>query len=175
MSKLIAFLQRYATLGGELSKELAGVDAVCSVVRTGINTAWLVMIKAEIAGSRLLPYLRDLFPRCRRVVYLDVKGMQIDVAVRTVVRAQPASDAPILDDHLQAVLAPNRPDRTAHHTKWVFALPARSRDQVLVESQTVPDETANPVVRIGAGPHTLVASRTAIQVQHEKALRFHQP
>ena len=59
-----------------------------------------------------------------RIVHQYVEGMQIDVAVRTILGAQPAADAPIFNNYFQRIPAPNRAHRTAHHTQRIETLAA---------------------------------------------------
>lgn len=48
-------------------------------------------------------------------------GMHIDVAVRTVVRAEPAADAPIFDDDVERFGPVNRIHRATDHADRVLA------------------------------------------------------
>ena len=52
---------------------------------------------------------------------------------------------------------------------------ARRRDQVLVEAQPFAHQPRDAVVRVGARLHALVAARALLEVQHQQALRLHQP
>src|SRR5581483_6419897 len=100
--------------------------------------------------------------------------MQRDVAVRTVARAESAADAPVLDDHLERVATADRADGAADHAQRIAALPARGRDEVLVEPEAVADEPRDAVVRVGAGADALVAARALLEIEDEQALRFEQ-
>src|SRR5271166_2378452 len=104
MSTLRVLLQADGLLLGEMSKEFARVDTVRGVVGTGIDAARLIIVKAEIAGGGLVLHLRDLAPGLRKIFRLHLEGVHVDVPVRTVAGAEPTSDAPVLDHHLQAAL-----------------------------------------------------------------------
>src|SRR5271165_75921 len=105
MSTLRVLLQADGLLLGEMSEEFARVDAVSGVVGTGIDAARLVIVKAEIARGGLVLHLRDLAPGLREIFRLHLEGVHVDVPVWAVAGAHTASDAPILDHHLQAALA----------------------------------------------------------------------
>ena len=100
--------------------------------------------------------------------------MQVDVAVRAVLGAQAAADAPVLDDHFERIAAADGAHRTAHHAQRIAAMPAGRGDQIFVEALAFADQPGDAVVRIGAGAYAGIAARAALQIQHQQALRFHQ-
>ena len=71
------------------------------VVWTGVHTARFLQVRAKIAGSCLL--LDERFPAAGilRIVRENFERMQIDIAVGAIPRAEPAADAPILDDDFE--------------------------------------------------------------------------
>jgi len=71
------------------------------VVRTSVNAAWFLEVRAQIAGSCFLLYDRFLAAGILDVVSQDLKRMQIDIAVGTIARAEAAANAPIFDDDLE--------------------------------------------------------------------------
>src|SRR5579863_9066685 len=130
-------------------------------------------MRAEIARSGLL--FDDCFfaTRTIRIVGHNFERMQIDISIRTVERAKPAADAPIFDDDFERVTPSNGAYGTSDHAKRVAALPATGGDEVLFESQAIADETRDTIVCIRAGIYAGVAARAFLQIEHEKALRFH--
>src|SRR5579864_1655186 len=101
--------------------------------------------------------------------------MHIDIAVGTILRAQSATDAPILDNHFQRIAPPNRADRTAHHAQRVAALPAGSRDKIFIEAQAFANQPRHAVVSVSASAHASIAARAALEVENQQTLRLHQP
>src|SRR5229473_423033 len=163
-----------AALAEHVGKKRARVDAMRGVVRAGVDAARFFQVRAEIARSRFLLDRRLLVPGSLRIVDHHFEGVQIDVAVRTVLRAEAAADAPILDDDFQRIAPSNRTDRTADHAEWIAALPATRGDEILIETQTIADEPGDAVVRVGAGVDASIAARAILQIQNQQALRFHQ-
>ena len=102
-------------------KELRRADAVCGVMRASIDTARLCVVVAQVAGCRLSHHLSFLQLRLRGAGFVQRLGsfrnelMQIDVAVRTVVGAYSATDAPVFDDDLERIAPPDGAHRTSHH------------------------------------------------------------
>ena len=92
--------------------------------------------------------------------------MQINVAVRTILRAKAAADAPIFDDNFERVAPPNRADRAANHTQRITALAATGGDEILIEAQAVSHESRHAVVRVRAGVHASIAARAILQIQN---------
>jgi hypothetical protein len=72
-------------------------------MRTGINTARLGVIVAQIAGCGFYTYAGYLVSRMCRIVEFRGKRVQVDISVRAVSGAQSASDAPVFDDHFERV------------------------------------------------------------------------
>src|SRR5450755_4109365 len=100
--------------------------------------------------------------------------MHVDISIRAVFRAQPATDAPVFDNHFQRIAAPYGANRTAHHAQRIAALPAGGSHQIFLETQPLADQARHAVVRIGAGSHASVAARAAFQIQYQQTLRLHQ-
>src|SRR5579859_1586078 len=101
--------------------------------------------------------------------------MHVDIAVRTILRAQAATDAPILDDDFQRIAPPNRADRTPHHAQRVAALPAGSRDKVFIEAQAFANQARHAVVSVSASAYASIAARAALEIENQQTLRLHQP
>src|SRR5215467_3768496 len=100
--------------------------------------------------------------------------MQIDIAVGAIARAEPAADAPILDDDLKRIAAANRADRAADHAEGVATLAATGSYEVAVKAQAVAHQTRDAVMSVGASVHAGIAARAILQVKNEQALCFHQ-
>ena len=113
-------------------------------------------------------------PRLDGIVLHDFEWMQVDIAVRAILGAEAAADAPVLDDHLERIAPADRTHRAAHHTQRVSALAAGRGHQVLVKSEPLAHQPRNAVVGIGASAHASIAARALFQVQDQQALRFHQ-
>ena len=99
------------------------MHAMRGVVRAGVHAARLFLVVAQIAGSGLADYA-GFFGAflaggengqlvAHRAV--DAELVQVDVAVRTIVGAESAADAPIFDDDFERILAANGAHRTADH------------------------------------------------------------
>ena len=144
------------------------------IVRARINTAGFGMVMTEIAGRGLHPHAGDLASRMRRVVEVDRKWMQVDVAIGTVVGAQAATDAPVLDDDFQGVAAADGTDRATNHAEWISTLAAGSGDQVFVEAESLAHQAADSVMCVGARSYALITAGAPFQIEHKQALRFHQ-
>src|ERR1700747_2499637 len=83
------------TLAEHVREKYARVNAMRGVVWARVDAAWLFQVRAEIAGSCFL--LDDGFFAAGALGVLDhhFERMQINVAVRTILRAKAAADAPI--------------------------------------------------------------------------------
>ena len=162
------------SLAEHIGKKCARVDAVRGIVRTSVDAAWFFQMRAEIARSSFLLDHRLLAASSFRIVNHHFEWVQIDVAVRTILRAEAAADAPILDDDFERIAPANRADGAADHTQRVAALAATRGDEILVEAQAIADEPRDAVVCVGASIHTGVAARAILQIQNQQALRFHQ-
>src|SRR5262249_53675921 len=127
-----------------------------------------------VAGSGLLLDHGFLAAGVFGIVGEYFEGMQVDVAVRAVAGAQAAADAPVFDDDFERIAAAGGADRTADHAERTKAIAAGRGDEVIVETQTVTNETRDTVVGVGAGVHAGIAARAVLQVKNEQALRFHQ-
>src|SRR5712664_2749012 len=167
----ISFL---VALAEHVGKKCARVDAVRRVMRTRVHAARLFQVCAQIARRSFLLDSCLLAARALRIVDHHFERMQVDVAVGTILRAEAAADAPILDDDLERIAPSNRADGAADHAERIAALPATGGDKILVEAQAIADEASDSVVRISASIHTGVAARAILQVQNQQALRLHQ-
>ena len=136
------------------------------VVRASINTAWFLQMRAEVAGSGFLLddglFAADFF----RIICKHFKGMQVDIAVGAIARAEPAADAPIFDNDFERIAAANRSNRATNHAKRVAALAATGGDEIAVKAQAVPDQPRDAVMRVGAGVHTSIAACAILQVEN---------
>src|SRR5579859_4902838 len=89
------------------SEEVAGLHPMRGVMGTGIDTAGFGMILAKVAGGRLFLHHGFFLAGMLVVIGLGRKGMQVDIAVRAIFRAQAAADAPVFDDDLERIAAAN--------------------------------------------------------------------
>ena len=144
------------------------------VVRAGVNTAGLRQIGAQVAGSSFLFYDRFGAAGMIGIFIHHLERMQIDIAVRTIARAQAATDAPILDDDFERIAAANGADRAAHHAQGIAALPATGGNQILLEAQAIADETGNTIVSVRAGIDAGVAASAFLQIEDQQTLGFHE-
>src|SRR4051812_16491733 len=106
------------------------------IMRTCVDAARLGAVSAEVAGCGLLLgdgcFFRRYFWQCqaaRRRIHGHLERMHADIAVRAVLRAQPAANAPILDDDFERITTADRTYRTPDHAQRIAALTARSRNQ----------------------------------------------
>src|SRR4029077_12753238 len=99
---------------------------------------------------------------------------QVDVAVGTILGAQSATDAPILDNHFQRAPAPNRPYRAAHHAQRIETLAAGSGHKIMVETQALANQSRYAIMCIRTRAHTGIAASAVIQIEQQKALRLYQ-
>src|SRR2546421_12035987 len=146
-------------LAEHFGEKCARIDAVRGVVRTGVNAAWFFQVRAEVTRSSFLLDRRLLAAGSLRIVNHHFERMQIDVAVRTILGAEAAADAPILDDDFERIAPANRADRAADHAKRVAALAATRSDKILVEAQAIADEPRDAVVCVGAGIDAGITAR----------------
>jgi hypothetical protein len=158
----------------QAAKEFRGIHAMRRIVRTSVHTTWFIVIVAKVAGSRFLSCASNHAPRMVRIVEFNREGMQVNIPVGTIVRAQPAADAPILNDYFQSVPPPDRTDGAANHAQRIAALTARCRHQILIEPQPLADQSTYTLMSIRARSHALVATGTLLQIQNKQTLRFHQ-
>src|SRR5208282_1185042 len=103
------------------------------------------------------------------------KWMKVNVAVGAILGAESAADAPIFDYNLKRIAAANRAHRAADHAERILALAARRGDKIIFETQPLADQASDAIVSIGVGAHARVATRATLQIEQQKALRFHQP
>ena len=104
------------------------------IMRTCVDTTGFGMIVAEVAGRSLDAGACDFPARVGGIVEFDGEWVEIDVAVRTVIGAEAAADAPIFDDDFERIAAANRSDRAADHAQRVAALAAARRDEKAIEA-----------------------------------------
>src|ERR1700682_3097005 len=147
-----------AALAEHIGKKCARVDPMRGVVRTSVDAAWFFQMRAEIARSSFLLDDRLLAPGPLGIVDHHFEWVQIDVAVRTILRAEATADAPIFDDDFERISPSNRADWAADHAERVAALAAARGDKILVEAQAIADETSDAVVCIGAGIDACIAA-----------------
>ena len=96
-----------------------------------------------------------------------LKWMQINIAVRTIPRAQATTDAPILDDDFERIAAANGADRAAHHAQGIAALAATGGDQILLEAQTIAYQSGDTIVCVRASVNAGVAARAFLQIEDQ--------
>jgi hypothetical protein len=161
-------------LAEHFSKECFWIHAMRGIVRAGIDAAWFLQVRAKVAGSSLLLDDRFFAAGMFGIVGHHFERMQIDVAVGTVVRAQSAADAPVLNDDFERIAPTYRSHGAANHAERIAALAATGGDEVLIESEPVANQARDAVVGIGASVHASVATRTILQIENQEALRFHQ-
>src|SRR5258708_13302101 len=104
-------------LGEHMGEKRARVHAMRSVVRTSVDTTGLFQVRAQIARSRFLLDDRFFATCALRIVDQHFKWVQIDIAVGTILRAEPAADTPILESALKRMASSNRADGTANHAQ----------------------------------------------------------
>jgi len=90
--------------------------ASCGQAYTQLGSFRCVHKSHEVAFCLITAFCR---PACSRIVRHHFKRMQIDISVGAIPRAQPATDAPIFDNHFQRIAPPNRSHRAAHHAQWI--------------------------------------------------------
>ena len=144
------------------------------VMRASVHTTRLLMIQAQVTRGSFELHARDSSSRVRRIVQFNRKGVHVDISIRTIVGTLPAADTPVFDDDLERIATANGPDRATNHAQRIAALPARRGHQITIESQAITNEPADAIVSVGTGPHALVTTGAAIEVEDEQALRFHQ-
>ena len=82
----------------QAAKEFRRVHAMRRIVRTSVHTARFFVVMAKIARSCFLPRTGNPASRMLGIIQLNREGMQVDVSVGAIVRAQPATNAPVFDD-----------------------------------------------------------------------------
>src|ERR1700691_6105066 len=75
----------------------------------------------------------------------DADRVHLDRVVRTIESTARTADAPVLDDDLPVVAFMDRADRTADQADRVLALPARRRDQIILDALVVVHLHARPI------------------------------
>src|SRR5579883_197119 len=131
-------------------EELTWLYAMGGVMRAGVDAARLLQMGAQIARGRFLFNGSFFASRMIRILGHDFEGMQVDVAVRTIARAEAAADAPVFNNHFQRIAPANGADWAANHAERVAALTAARCDQIVIEAQSIAHQPRNAVVRIGA-------------------------
>ena len=142
------------------------------VMGTGVHATGFCMLRAQVAGCRLILGDHDLAPR--EIFGGHRERMHADIPVRAILRAQPAADAPVFDDDLERLAATDRSHRTAHHAQRVAALTAGSRHQEVFEAQSFTNQPRDTVVRVGAGTNARVAASALFKIQNQQALGLHE-
>ena len=137
------------------------------IVRTCVNATRLRQVGAQIAGSGFLFYDRFGAAGMIRIFVHHLKRMQINVAVRTIARAQATTDAPILDDDFERIAAANGADRAAHHAQGIAALTATGGNQILLEAQAIAYQTSNTIVSVCTSVDAGVAARAFLQIEDQ--------
>jgi hypothetical protein len=158
----------------QVGKKLRRIHAVCGIVRTSVDATGFGMVVTEIARRSLHADASDFLAGMRWIVEFGREGVQIDISIRTISRAQTAANAPVLDNHFESVAAPDGAHRASNHAEGIATLATGCGHQVLVEPQTFADEPTDALVCIRAGAHALVAARAFLKIQYEKALCLHQ-
>src|SRR5215813_11545723 len=100
------------------------------VMWTGVDAAWLFQVHAEIARSGFLLDNCFLATSIFGIVGHNPEEMKIDITVQTIANAEPAADAPILDDDFEQIAAANRADQAADHAKRIAALATTCDDEI---------------------------------------------
>src|SRR5258705_7547744 len=144
------------------------------IVGTCINATGLLQVCAEMARGGFHLYNGFLAAWPIGIVSHHIKGMQVDVPVRAILRTKAATDTPIFNKDFERIAATYGPHRAAHHTERIAALTAGSRDEILIEAQAVADQPGYAVMSVCASIHTGVAAGALLQVEHQQALRLHQ-
>src|SRR2546429_7239066 len=111
------------------------------VVWTGVYAAGFLQVRAKIAGGCLLLDDRLLAAGILRIVRKNFEGMQIDIAVGAIPRAEPAADAPILDDDFERIAATDGANGAPDHAKRVAALAATRGHEIALKAQPVAHQT----------------------------------
>jgi hypothetical protein len=143
-------------------------------MRTGIDAARFFLIETQIAGGRFSSHLRNLSSRIQKIFHLHIERMHVDIAVGTVIRTESAADAPVFNDDFKIVTAADGAYRAADHAERFSAVAARCRDEVFIPPQAIANQAADAIMSISARPDTLIASRAAVEVENQQALRFEQ-
>ena len=105
------------------------------IVRARIHTTGFCLLGAEIAGGRLLLDHSFFLSRMFMVIGLRGKRMHIDIAVRAILSAQAAADAPVFNDDLKRIAAADGSDRAAYHAERVATLAAGSCHKKIFKPQ----------------------------------------
>ncbi len=71
------------------------------IVRAGVDAARFGLFLAQIARGRLFLDHCLVVSGMFMIVGLRRKGMDVDISIRAIFRAQAAADAPILDDDFE--------------------------------------------------------------------------
>src|SRR5204863_326546 len=110
--------------------EFRWIHTMGSIVRTRVYATGLGVIMAEITRCCLDARAGNFPSRMRGIVEFHRERMEVDIAVRAVVGAEAASDAPVFNDDFEGISAADRTYGAAHHAQRVAALPAGGGDQV---------------------------------------------
>ena len=145
-------------------EEFAGIHTMGSVMGTSIHAARLLLVETEIAGGCLGVDFRDFLSRMHKIIYLHIKRMHVDVAIRAGVGTETAADTPILNDNLQTVTSADGTYGAADHAQRIFAVAAGCSDEILIPAQPIANQSADALVGVSAGADALVASSTAFEI-----------
>ena len=104
-------------------------------MRTSIDATWLLVFSAQIARGGFLFHHGFFSPWVFRIIRHHLKRMEVDIAIRAILRAESAAHAPIFDHDLERIPASYGAHRAAHHAKRVFALSAGCGDQIFLEAK----------------------------------------
>src|ERR1700680_5076079 len=105
------------------------------IVRACINATGFFQVRAQIARGGFLLCNGFLAAGPFGIIGHHFKGMEVDVPVRTIERAEAATDTPVFDDDFERIAATDGPNGAAHHAEGVAALAARSSDKVLLKAE----------------------------------------
>lgn len=129
------------------------------VVGAGVNTTGLRQIGTQIARGGFLFYYCSGAAGVIGIFVHHLKGMQIDVSVWAIARAETAADAPIFNDDFQRIAATNGAYWAAHHAERITALAATGGNQILLKAQAIANEPRDTIVSVRAGVDASVATR----------------
>ena len=96
---------------------------MCRVMRACVDTVGFIVIRTEVASRGLGAYLGDFSAGTCGIVGLHLEGMHVDISIGTIVGAQAAADAPVLNCDFE--LFRLRIDPTGHPTMHKGSLHCR--------------------------------------------------
>jgi hypothetical protein len=162
------------------AEEFVGVDAHRRFVRAGINAARLHLFAAAVVKITNGGLAGLLGLACYGINLKRGDGENISVraalaifvTVMIFAKTISTSDAMVINDDGQAALgsAVNGVNRAIAQAFGIVATAAGSGNQIIIESQSIPDHAGNAVMRLRAGADTFITSRAAVEVDQQKAL-----